>query len=56
MKYLKAYLKAFLQIAACFGVLHFILGIFSFSPLAHYFLYVSAVAGLAGPIGEAVKK
>lgn len=56
MKYLKAYLKAVAQIAAGLALVHFALAIVSNSFFAHYFVYLAVVAGVAGPIAEAVKK
>ena len=56
MKYLKAYIKAFATIALWLSVVLFAIQLLSGNDgIALYFFYVSALAGFAGPIDEAMK-
>ena len=53
MRYLNAYMRAFSQIVCALSVVHLGFEVFSGEFFAHYIIYLTAVAAIAGPIAEA---
>lgn len=57
MRFVTSYFSAFFRIAAVLGLVYLVLGaVEGKDAMSLYFVYIAAVAGLAGPIAEAIKK